>query len=110
MGILLSVGRENLDSGTRNINNNPNNESNNNNATNIPNSRLNLLYNQISNKNKKKKSRNDLFNVSFSAYFYIAGRRFKNLMTQAQNFLFGDQLDLSFILAHKPVMVCFQFI
>ena len=51
---------------------------------------------------RQKKS---LSNVSFSSHFLIAGRRFKNLINQTQTFLFGDQLDLSFILAHKPVVV-----
>lgn len=130
MGVLFSFGRGSRDPTDPNttttiINtlNNPNqtelNTTNNNNSNNIPNSRLNLIYNQITSsagvaaaatKIRRKKNRSDLFNVSFSAYFFIAGRRFKNLVSQAaQTFLFGDQLDLSFILAHKPVTVRFVY-
>lgn len=111
MGMLLSIGRTGPNSeATTSTNPNTNsNETTTTTTSNIPNSRLNLIYNQITssaaNKSKRKKSRNDLFNVSFSAYFFIAGRRFKNLVNSAQSFLFGDQLDLSFILAHKPVNV-----
>ena len=32
-------------------------------------------------------------------------RKFKNLLQQTQTFLFGDQLDLAFVLAHKPACV-----
>lgn len=54
---------------------------------------------------KSANSLNDFNNVSFAAYFFMAGRKFKNVITQAQTFLFGDQLDLGFLLAHKPIMV-----
>ena len=54
---------------------------------------------------KPCKKPGQLNNVSFASHFMIAGRRFKNLISQTQTFLFGDQLDLSFILAHKPVTV-----
>lgn len=47
----------------------------------------------------------DFHNVSFASHFFMAGRKFKNIITQAQTFLFGDQLDLGFLLAHKPLLV-----
>lgn len=78
-------------------------------------SRLNLI-NQLTNLgglagtsrrfiSRKNGTLNDFNNVSFAAHFFMAGRRFKNIITQAQTFLFGDQLDLGFLLAHKPIMV-----
>lgn len=72
----------------------------------IPNSRFNLLYSHFhfSSIQKRKKPAHQQ-TVSFSSHFIIAGRRFKNLINQTQNFLFGDQLDLNFIMAHKPVAV-----
>lgn len=75
----------------------------------VPNSRFNLLYSHFyfSPIQKRKKPAHQQ-TVSFSSHFIIAGRRFKNLINQTQNFLFGDQLDLNFILAHKPVAVRFN--
>lgn len=78
------------------------------NITNLPSSRLNLIFNNLNgnnNRNTKRKKGLHLNNASFATHFIIAGRRFKNLLSQTQTFLFGDQLDLSFILAHKPVLV-----
>jgi hypothetical protein len=80
------------------------------------NSRLNLinqLVNFSSAGNRKTKASasanlNDFQNVSFSSHFFLAGRKFKNLISQAQTFLFGDQLDLAFILSHRPVYVSFS--
>lgn len=54
---------------------------------------------------KSNNGLNDFQNVSFANYFFMAGHRFKNIITQAQTFLFGDQLDLGFLLAHKPISV-----
>ena len=48
---------------------------------------------------------NDFANVTFASHFYMAGRKFKSMANQVQTFLFGDQLDLAFILAHKPAVV-----
>ena len=40
--------------------------------------------------------------------FFIAGRKFKSAsLTQTQWFLFGDKLDLGFILSHKPAHVIY---
>lgn len=79
------------------------------------NSRLNLINQLLAFTNangKKSKSANgnlnDFQNISFSSYYYVAGRKFKNLITQTQTFLFGDQLDLAFILSHKPVSVRYK--
>lgn len=82
------------------------------------NSRLNLINqlvagsNSSSSSNRKSKSSaaggsnlSDFQNIAFSANFFLAGRKFKNLINQAQTFLFGDQLDLAFVLSHKPVVV-----
>jgi hypothetical protein len=99
MGILLSI-RNNDDqqggSSTENV-------------ANMPNSRVNLITNNNennnNNNNNKRKKGHSLSNVSFGSHFLLAGRRFKSVINQAQSFLFGDQLDLSFILAHKPVTV-----
>jgi hypothetical protein len=76
------------------------------NSANLANSRFNLLYGHFyfSPIQKRQKQINQS-TVSFSSHFIIAGRRFKNLINQTQSFLFGDQLDLNFILAHKPVVV-----
>jgi hypothetical protein len=61
-------------------------------------------------RNKKLKTNsssnlNDFTNISFASHFYMAGRKFKNLLQQTQTFLFGDQLDLAFVVAHKPACV-----
>lgn len=61
-------------------------------------------------RNKKPKTNgpsnlNDFTNITFASHFYMAGRKFKNLLQQTQTFLFGDQLDLAFVLAHKPACV-----
>ena len=61
-------------------------------------------------RNKKLKANassnlNDFTNITFASHFYMAGRKFKNLLQQTQTFLFGDQLDLAFVLAHKPACV-----
>ena len=60
--------------------------------------------------NKKTKTNgssnlNDFTSITFASHFYMAGRKFKNLLQQTQTFLFGDQLDLAFVLAHKPACV-----
>ena len=47
----------------------------------------------------------DFASISFASHFFMAGRRFKSLASQAQTFLFGDQLDLAFVLSHKPASV-----
>ena len=57
------------------------------------------------NKKRKLNNPNDLQSVTFAAYFFMAGKRFKSLIGHTQNFLFGDNLDLNFILSHKPVVV-----
>lgn len=75
----------------------------------LPSSRLQLMFSGFHFSNnteatKRNKAVNQHgHNVSFSSHFIIAGRRFKNLISQTQTFLFGDQMDLNFILAHKPV-------
>jgi hypothetical protein len=77
------------------------------------NSRLNLInqlvtFNTPANRKSKSSPNgnlNDFQNVSFGSHFFLAGRKFKNLISQAQTFLFGDQLDLAFVLSHKPVHV-----
>ncbi len=78
----------------------------------LPSSRLNLILNSLhltnsnnTNDNKQNKKSSQFNHISFASHFIIAGRRFKNIINQTQAFLFGDQLDLSFILAHKPVVV-----
>lgn len=57
------------------------------------------------NKKRKLTNSNELQTVQFASYFLMAGRRFKNMIGHSQNFLFGDNLDLNFILTHKPVIV-----
>lgn len=79
------------------------------------NSRLNLINQLTTFANGRKKSSknnclNDFQNVSFAAHFFMAGRKFKNIITQAQTFLFGDQLDLGFILSHKAILVFSLFL
>lgn len=76
------------------------------------NSRLNLINQLVTLSNNLKKSKsnnsnnlNDFSNISFASHFFLAGRKFKNLINQSQTFLFGDQLDLGFILSHKPAIV-----
>ena len=61
------------------------------------------------NKKRKLNNPNDLQSVTFAAHFFMAGKRFKNLIGHTQNFLFGDNLDLNFILSHKPVAVSSDF-
>jgi hypothetical protein len=90
------------------------------------NSRLNLLaqllnFNSSNNNNiattnindsskrQQKSNTTDLINVNFSNHFYMTGKKIKNLANQAHLFLFGDQLDLSFIVSHKPVYVTIVF-
>lgn len=70
-------------------------------------SRLNLINQLMGTRGGKRTTPGlgDFSNVSFASHFYIAGRRFKNIVNQAQTFLFGDQLDLGFLLAHKPILV-----
>lgn len=75
-------------------------------------SRLNLINqliglggSAVASRGKKASALNDFQNVTFANHFFMAGRRFKNIITQAQTFLFGDQLDLGFLLAHKPILV-----
>ena len=80
-------------------NNNNNNNNNNNGAT----------SNNSDSKRQPKSSTNDLINVNFSNHFYMTGKKIKNLANQAHLFLFGDQLDLSFIVSHKPVNVTIVF-
>ncbi len=58
----------------------------------------NYVNTDTNNKNKKK-------STQFASHFMIAGRKFKNIIDETQAFLFGDHVDLSFILAHKPVVV-----
>ncbi|CAF0858506.1 unnamed protein product [Brachionus calyciflorus] len=53
-------------------------------------------------KTKNLNCLNDFQNVHFAQNYYMAGRKFKNLIDQNQTFLFGDQLDLGFVLSHKP--------
>lgn len=79
------------------------------------NSRLNLINQLLTNNNNRSnglrfKSKNasglnDFQSIHFASSYFMAGRKFKNLIDQNQTFLFGDQLDLGFILAHKPVNV-----
>lgn len=79
------------------------------------NSRLNLINQLISSntnrtgglrfKSKNSSGINDFQNINFASNYYMAGRKFKNLIDQNQTFLFGDQLDLGFVLTHKPVNV-----
>jgi hypothetical protein len=56
-------------------------------------------------KRQTKSSASDLINVTFSTHFYMTGKKIKNMANQAHSFLFGDQLDLSFVVSHKPVNV-----
>ena len=80
------------------------------------NSRLNIINQLISfssgggrkSKSNNNANLNDFQNISFNSHFFLAGRKFKNLINQAQTFLFGDQLDLAFVLSHKPVVVSFE--
>jgi hypothetical protein len=85
-----------------------------------PNTRLNFINQLISisnssARNRKSKSNqnaallNDFQNIQFGSNFFLAGHKFKNLVSQAQTFLFGDQLDLAFIVSHKPVVVRLEF-
>lgn len=106
MGNVVSIGRRYLVGSNNTENNNQLNIiiNNDNFAASRANSRLNLINQLITFKGKKSKTNNlgDFTNVSFSSYIYLAGHKFKNLIDQAQTFLFGDQLDLAFILLHKP--------
>jgi hypothetical protein len=106
MGNAVSIGRRYLIGSNNAENNNQLNIiiNNDNFAASRANSRLNLINQLITFKGKKSKTNNlgDFTNVSFSSYIYLAGHKFKNLIDQAQTFLFGDQLDLAFILLHKP--------
>ena len=81
------------------LNFNSSNNNNNNGAT----------SNNSDSKRQPKSSTNDLINVNFSNHFYMTGKKIKNLANQAHLFLFGDQLDLSFIVSHKPVNVTIVF-
>lgn len=83
------------------------------------NSRLNLINQLLSNntnrtgglrsKSKNSNGLNDFQGINFASNYYMAGRKFKNLIDQNQTFLFGDQLDLGFILTHKPANVKILF-
>jgi hypothetical protein len=79
------------------------NSSNNNNSN-------NLASNNNESKRQNKSNATDLINVNFSNHFYMTGKKIKNLANQAHLFLFGDQLDLSFIVSHKPVNVTIFYI
>ncbi len=82
--------------------------------SNLPSSRVNLILSGAgfaNNENgKRKKKPLNSANVSFSSHFLLAGRRFKSPINQTQSFLFGDQLDLGFIMAHKPVVVLYMIL
>ncbi|RNA08487.1 RING finger protein 157-like [Brachionus plicatilis] len=77
------------------------------------NSRLNLINQLLSTStnrsnglrfiSKNTTGLNDFQSIHFASNYFMAGRKFKNLIDQNQTFLFGDQLDLGFILANKPV-------
>jgi hypothetical protein len=70
-----------------------------------------LFIDDILKRHRGIKDNNDFIKCSFANHFYMAGRRFKNTMTQsAPAFLFGDISDLGFILSHKPVVVSFTSI
>ena len=79
----------------------------NNNNNNVNRNRRSRSRSGLSNKKSKFNNLNDFTNISFASHFYMAGRKFKNIIGQTQTFLFGDQLDLGFILSHKPVAVSF---
>jgi hypothetical protein len=126
MGLVLTTARRSWQNRNQEVNqnasiNNPlnanifgdNSLNGNNSIGTQANSRLNLINQLVtfsSAANRKSKANananlNDFQNVSFSSHFFLAGRKFKNLISQAQTFLFGDQLDLAFILSHRPVYV-----
>lgn len=66
---------------------------------------INQLIARTTGNSRKPNGIGGTANVTFSAYFFMAGQRFKNVVSQAQTFLFGEQIDLAFLLKHKPVAV-----
>ena len=58
---------------------------------------------RLNNNNNRKKKNNP--STSLASYFYIGGKRYDLVLVDQNQFLFGDNSDLSFIFTSKPVKV-----